>query len=274
MINYRKGKERYKVDEYGSLYIDRSKLDENQRPVIYIGGQMEHRCHVMEQSGFTGDPGHNMFTGSWFYDYSILKKDKSVFNSKRFGDNLIKALKVAGIDEADLITESYGGLIGAYATKSPVIHKVVAIHPPILGTPLANKSLIKAYFDRLDKQQKLVANIVMKVLDDRYGFEQENKSGIDSPEIQYAADLTKLLVVGSTIDPETEKNKVAQILYSIIYAISKEKSDGVVTFNTNAFKNLGISYLEEDEQLNHFDAGSKSNIEQAYIKTLSLKRKG
>ncbi len=268
MFNYRKGKQRYKVDEYGSLYIDHSKINGNERPIIYIGGQMEHRCHVLEQSGFTADPGHNMFTGSWFYDYPVFKNNKKEINFRNFGENLLKALKVSGLDDVDLITESYGGLIGAYATQSSSIHQVVSIHPPILGTPLADKTLLKSQLKNLDYKQKIVATIVKTILNDNYGFEQENKMGINNPELQYTADLTKLLVVGSNIDPKTEKNKVIKILYSIIYAISKEKSDGVVLFNPETFNKFGIKYLEEKENLSHFDAGSKEHIDAVYKKTL------
>ncbi len=45
MVDYKSGKTRYTPDNLGSLYLDESKLSDNERPVIYIGGQMEHRIH-------------------------------------------------------------------------------------------------------------------------------------------------------------------------------------------------------------------------------------
>lgn len=67
MINYRKGKERFKPNDLGSLYLKEGYDKENHN--IYIGGQLE-------QTGFTCDAGHNMFNGSWFYDYPYNEKLK------------------------------------------------------------------------------------------------------------------------------------------------------------------------------------------------------
>ena len=138
MIDYRKGKERFKPNVLGSLYVDRAKVQEGERPVIYIGGQMEHRCHVLEQTGKTGDPGHNMFSGSWFYDYPVFGYDKEAINAENFTANFLEARSMSGLDDIDLVTESFGGIIGAYASRDSRIHKVYAVHPPIKGTPLAN----------------------------------------------------------------------------------------------------------------------------------------
>lgn len=268
MLNYRDGKERIKADKYGSLYVDYNKISKNERPILYIGGQMEHRCHVLEQTGYTADPGHNMFSGSWFYDYSILEKDKSQFNTRNFGENLLAALEKAKIGDVDLVTESYGGLIGAYATKSPLIHKVVAIHPPILGTPLADKKMVEYAIKHLELEQRLIARIIRILIDNRYGFEQENSQGIYDKFLQDVADLTKLVVVGSSIDYEKEKNELVKKLYSLILQLTGKKSDGVVIFDTDDLSRLGISYIEEENHLSHFDAGSKENIEKAKVLTL------
>ncbi|HAB67428.1 MAG TPA: hypothetical protein DCE23_08685 [Firmicutes bacterium] len=268
MINYRKGKEKIKIDEYGSLYIDYDKINPNERPIIYIGGQMEHRCHILEQTGYTADPGHNMFDGSWFYDYSTLTKDKSNINVQNFTKNLLDALKQAHIGAVDLVTESYGGLIGAYASSSPLIHKVVAIHPPILGTPLANKKLIRYAIKQLEFEYKLLAHLINIILNDQYGFEQENKNGIYDSRIRDNTDLSKLIVVGSHIDYNTEKNELIKSLYKLILKLTNKQSDGVVIFEPSELQKLGITYIEEDTHLSHFDAGSKENIEKAKIKAL------
>ena len=111
MINYRQDKKRYKPNKLGSLYIDESKLNPNEQPVIYIGGQMEHRCHIAEQTGFTFDPGHNMFTGSWFYDYPLFSSEKGTFDVEGFTNNFLEGLKESGLEK--LIKASYSllGLI-------------------------------------------------------------------------------------------------------------------------------------------------------------------
>lgn len=268
MINYRRDKERYKVDQYGSLYVDYSKLKINERPTIYIGGQMEHRLHTLEQTGYTFDDCHNFFTGSWFYDYSVFKKQKENVNAINFGNNLLKAIEKSGLREVDLITDSYGGLVGAYATKSPLIHKVVAVHPPVLGSPLASKKAINKVLKTLNFQEYLIANIVKVILNENYGFQQENRLGIDSPTIAYYMDKAKMIIVGSNINPDTEKNVVAKTLYSIINTISGEITDGFVSFDEREFKKLGLNYVKENKNLNHFTAGSKENINMAYKRCL------
>lgn len=49
MFDYREGKERYIPNKLGSLYVNKSKLNDNERPVIYIGGQMEYRYLCQEK---------------------------------------------------------------------------------------------------------------------------------------------------------------------------------------------------------------------------------
>lgn len=269
MINYRKGKERYKVNELGSLYFDRENYDSSRRPVIYIGGQMEHRLHTLEQSGYTADEGHNMFDGSWFYDYSIFAKNKADFNSKNFGDNLLESLEEAGLDEVDLITESYGGMIGLYTTVSPRIHKVVAIHPPILGSPLANKDLLNQKYASLSREHRALSRIIDLLIDERYGFEQENSKGIYSTVFALEnIDLDKMVVVGSSINLETERNPLVRKTANLIQELAGKNSDGVVVFEPSELEKIGVKYYVEPESLNHFDAGSKENIEKAYVRVL------
>lgn len=72
MIDYRAGKEKYKPNVLGSLYVDSEKVKNGDRPIIYIGGQMEHRCHVLEQTGKTADVGHKRTRASIEYTPSIL----------------------------------------------------------------------------------------------------------------------------------------------------------------------------------------------------------
>lgn len=262
MYNYRENRELFKPNSLGSLYIDKE-IDKNKRPVIYIGGQMEHRFHVVEQTGFTLDPGHKMFDGSWFYDYSIIKGNKNDINCLNFANNLILALEEAKIGDVDLVTESCGGLIAAVASNSSIIHKVVAIHPSILGTPLANKDLLLEKLNELELQQKLIARIVRIIVNDNYGFQKDNARGINNPELRKLVDLSKLVVVGSSID-ETDKNNLAKSLRDLIYKVSGKQNDGVVIFEPQDLKKEGINYIVEEQKLNHFDAGSKENIEKAY----------
>ncbi len=256
MINYRKGKERFKPNELGSLYVEKDTLKGNERPVIYVGRQMEHRCHVLEQTGLTGDPGHNLFNGSWFYDYPVFKGNKNEINAQNMTANLLKALELANLGEVDLVTESFGGLIAAYASLSDRIHKIYAVHPPITGTPLANPEMLKKYEELFSKQEKLIRLILGKLINTDYGFERDNFNGADLGKV----DLNKLLVIGSSLDLKNEKNALAVKLYEMIMKVTGYKSDGVVVFDKDLFAKKGINYLEEAHGLNHFDAGSESHL--------------
>ncbi len=258
MINYRKGKKRIKVDNLGSLYLDLDKIKEI-KTTIYIGGQMEHRCHLIEQSGFTNDPGHNMFCGSWFYDYPIFTGEKSAMNAHSFCNNFLKSLEEADLGNVTIVTESFGGLIGALATKSDRVDQVIAIHPPIIGTPLAEISAYKSKKNLLTNYQKLLTKIISLITNPRYGFEQDNLKGVNLNEV----DLNKLLVVGSYLDLEHEPLKFLLDIYDIILKYTGFRSDGVVIFEPSEFDRLGINYIQEEQHNNHFVAGSPENINNA-----------
>lgn len=264
MINYRQGKKRYQPNDLGSLYIDESKLSLNEQPVIYIGGQMEHRFHTIEQMGITGDPGHNMFTGSWFYDYPLSTNNKHIYNAENFANNLIKALDEARLTNVVFITESFGGTIASYATKSDRVDKVIAIHPSILGTPLANPKYLEDYQQYFNAKQRAILMLLRLIVDSSYGFEQDNFNGLDLNRV----DLDKLLVVGSYIDRTKEKNKIILELDDMIQKVSANRSDGIVMFEPRQFEQLGIPYMMEDEHINHFQAGSKEHIAKVYQKIM------
>lgn len=259
MINYRQGKKRYKPNILGSLYIDETKLNNNERPIIYIGGQMEHRCHILEQTGYTADPGHNMFTGSWFYDYPLFSNDKASYNTANFTTNLLTALEEANLTDVALITESYGGLIAAEATKSDRIATVIAIHPPIIGTPLANPRYVAMYKKLLTNYQKLLLQGLKLLINPEYGFEIDNFKGADLTKV----DLDKLIVVGNYLDIPNEQNALLKETYQMIKIITGYHSDGVVAFDPEEFEHLGINYHLESKNNNHFAAGTKENIEEA-----------
>lgn len=123
----------------------------------------------------------------------------------------------------------------------------------------------------LEFQQKILAKIVRLVVNDNYGFQKDNAIGINNSEIRKLVDLSKIIVVGSSID-EIDKNNVAKSLYSLICKLLEKKSDGVVLFETEDLKKEGINYIVEEKKLNHFDAGSKENIENAYNLVLKMQK--
>lgn len=254
MIDYRKGRTRYKINNLGSLYIEENKKKDI--PTIFVGGQMEHRRHILEQTGFSPEVGYAMYD----YDYPITTKDKSIYNAINFSNNLLELLQEAGIKKVNLITESYGSTIGAYASKSERINKVVAVHPPILGTPLAWENLMEL---NLTKRQKIFAYLANVLVNSEYGFQKDNAKQTDLRRV----DLNKLIVVGSNLFRETEKS-ILKETYDIIFTISGMENDGVVIYNEEKFNKLGINYIREEKPTNHEDASHKEAIEKAYKLTL------
>ncbi len=266
MINYRKGKERYKPNELGSLYVNTSALDDNERPIIYIGGQMEYRLHIFEQTGITMDPGHNMFTGSWFYDYPIHSYDKSKINAEAFAQNFIKSLDLANLHEIDVITSSFGGIIAALASKDKRVHKIYAIHPPITGTPLANPSEMEKYKKLFTRYEKLLLKIIKRVVNTDYGFLRDSYNGVDLRKV----DLNKLIVIGSSLD-STKENGIALGLYNMIKTMTNLENDGVVVFDEKKFNKLGINYIKEETPTNHFNSCTEEAFYNAYSLSKMMK---
>lgn len=263
LVNFHKDKIRYKIDNLGSLYI--SKNWNSDIPTIFVGGQMEHFSQFIGQkSGLTKEPGYITFDGCFAYEYSINEKDKSIINAINFSNSLLRLLKESGIKRANLITESYGGTIGAYASKSKVIDTVVAVHPPVLGSPLAWENLLSF---NMTIRQKIFAFLANIVVDSRYGFQKDNSKIIDLRLV----DLNKFVVVGSNLDRQKDKNFIMKETYDVILAVAGMESDGVVIFNELEFNRLGINYIKEENPTNHEDASHKKAIEEAYNLTLNKK---
>ena len=264
MYNYKKNRKRYQSDDLGSLYIDESKLNNQEQPIIYIGGQMEHRLHVLEQSGYTLDAGTTMFTGTWAYEYPITTTYKSEYNGRNFARSLISSIEEANLEDVILLTESYGGTIASYATKSDRIHSVIAIHPAITGTPLASPSYMQRFKPIFTKKQNDLLEVASYIVDEDFGFQKENHNGI----LFHLVDLNKLLVVGSSINQQTEQNPLMKETADMIEKITGTQSDGITRFNTDELDRLGINYLVEDENVNHLQAATKEHIAKVYQKTI------
>ena len=264
MINYKKNRVRFKPNELGSLYLDMNKINDNERPVIYIGGQLEHRFHVIEGSGYTFDCGHDMFSGSWFYEYPLNYANKKDINAMNFSKNLLAALKEANIGDVDIVTDSHGGMIASYASKSDLVHQVIAIHPPCLGTPLARPR----DFDKIDKlltsYEKLLLRIIKKIVNRDYGFNDDNYKGLDFSKI----DFNKVLILSSSIDRLREKNKLVISFYDMIYKLTGKESDGVVIFDEDILNRIGVNYEKDDVGTSHLDAGSREYLERVITRKL------
>lgn len=209
---------------------------------------MEHRLHVLEQSRYTLDAGTTMFTGTWAYEYPITTTYKNEYNGRNFARSLIFSIEDANLEDVILLTESYGGTIASYATKSDRIHSVIAIHPAITGTPLASPSYMQRFKPIFTKKQNDLLEVTSYIVDEDFGFQKENHNGI----LFHLVDLNKLLVVGSSINQQTEQNP----LMNMIEKITGTQSDGITRFNKDELDRLGINYLVEDENVNHLQAAT------------------
>lgn len=266
MVNYKNGRMRYKNDCLGSLYFDWKHYSSINRPVIYIGGQMEHRLHLLEKTGFTFDASRAFFDGNWSYEYPTSNYIKSSINSINFAASLSGCIEKAGLTDVDIVTYSYGGLIGLSLTNYPFVHKVIAVHPPILGSPLVD---LKYDMHKFGFDQKIIATLISNIVNKEYGFQLENKDGIYNNNFSNV-NLSKYYVVGSGINYAEETNVLIRKTYEIIYFLTQKENDGIVLFSSNELKKLGIQCLVEDEWHNHFNGSKLENVGNAYV--LSLKK--
>lgn len=264
MINYKDNKIRYKTNELGSLYIDEEKLATQDQPIIYIGGQMEHRGHIIEQNGYTSDLNHNMYTGSWMYDYPTFSDHPNYFNALNFSRNLLIMLQEARLRDVILVTNGFGGMIAANASKSDLVDKIICVHPPFLGTPLANPDELEQYKHLFNLSQKFILKFLKHFISTRYGFQKDNYQGIDLRNVN----LDKLIVAGSCLDENSEKNKILLETYKMIRAVTGKRSDGVVIFEPEIYEKFGINYLQTEHHTNHFDSTNPQYVENIVKKVL------
>lgn len=258
MPNYLTGRSTYKTDKYGSLHIDEKEVKkDNRRPMIYIGGQMEHLGHVLERTGWTGDGNAVAFDGNYSFDYSVISSDKSCNDGEHFAQSLISCLREAKLGDVDLITNSYGGVVGGIAAKldGGRIHAVYANHPPITGTPYADPKNFELARKLLMKE-KFILGCMKLMVNARYGFQQDNLHGVLEK-----VDLNKLMVIGSAIDPELEKGFILT-LYNMLKDATGYENDGVVVFDSALFYEKGINYYVIDEPQSHFAASSPDSFKR------------
>jgi len=265
LINYRIGKKRYKINELGSLYINTSKVSNNEQPIIYVGGQMDHRGHVLEKSSYTNDIKHNLYTGSWMYEYPVFSNSKDQINAKNFSENLIASLREAKLSKVILLTHSHGGIVGSYASKSDLVEKVICVHSPLLGTPLANPNYFNSYKELLTKSQQLILKLMKVIVNSKYGFQQDNFYGLDLNQV----DLNKIIAVGNYLDLDSEQNKVMLETFELIRKVTGYRSDGVVIFEPSEFEIQGINYIQTPEAKNHINSIDSDFFENVLSRVLS-----
>ncbi len=113
--------------------------------------------------------------------------------------------------------------------------------------------------DFLTPQEKALLEKVDLLVDSDYGFEQNSFYGVDLKDV----DLNKLIVYGSSLDPDNEKGTVKK-LYDLIKKLTGCKNDGVVVFDEDLFDKKGINYIVEKQPHNHFESCTKEILNDVH----------
>lgn len=252
-------------DNIGRFYCVAPKDIEGKKPIVFINGQMEHHLQAMET--FTGATKNSCYQYSWYYmydpdihvpyiwvyDYPIYQGDKKLYDTSLFAKSLMEGLKEANLEDVDIMGQSVGGVIGMRAAISPRVEKTVAIHPPILSSPLANLELLREKKKYYTLKQKMILKFLGMIVDPAFGFQQENIKGyqdLDAKEIH-----EKSTIVGSSITG-LEKKDLAQILSDMIMKATGKESDGVVLWCKEQLQKMGFQVLEDPVPTSHFEIGN------------------
>lgn len=154
-------------------------------------------------------------------------------------------------------------LITPYNTQSVLASKVVAIHPPIIGTSLINQNYIKAYKQVVTKYQNLILNALKVFINPNYIFKQDDFDGIDLRKIK----LNKLLSISNYLDINQEQKELFKETYNMIKMITDFKHDGAVVFEIGELESFQKNSLQE-EQHNNQHKDSKENSQKIYNKVM------
>lgn len=247
----------------GNLYLYNSKIENSEQPIIYIGGQMERYSKIFEKNNFIPDR-NGRFTGYFAYDFLNVYPDKKSIKALNFSKDLVDTLKQAGLSNAILVAQGYGGLIASYASQSDLIKKVICIHSPVIGTPLSRPEYMEYYREILTEDQKLILDHLKKVIDFNYGFQKDLFDGFDF----YEADMSKVVVVGNHLDSSKEQNGILRDTHDIIKKITGLENDGVIIFDPYEFDRKRINYVKTEGNVNHFESNSSAYIEDSLKRVL------
>lgn len=266
----------YKVGEKDSL---------DKKTVIFINGQMDHRLQAIETA--TNATKSSCFQYSWYYqydssvhtpyiwvyDYPIYKGNKGSYNSKTFTQSLLNAINEYNLENIDIMGESVGAVIGMRASLSDRVDKVVAIHPPILSSPLANPYILydKTLFKRINWQQKAILLALRFIVDSEFGFQKENAFGYT--DIEANCNLEKVKVTGSSIYGSSKINSLEKALSDFIYQISSSPNDGVIIWNAEELRKRGFKVVEDEKPVSHLQLGNNFEYTNNLYKKLILENK-
>lgn len=246
-------------DGIGRFYCVGAKDSLDKKPIVFINGQMDHRLQAMET--FTNATKSSCYQYSWYYqydqevhtpyiwvyDYPIYQGNKEKYDSYLFTSSLLNAIANCGLENVDIMGQSVGGIMGMRASTSSSVDRVVAVHPPILSSPLANKELIRSLY--LDWKRKILALGLDLLVDDQFGFQKENASGYSVLERE--VDLHKIKVVGSSIYGMSHLSGIERYFSDFVYYLTGKENDGVICWDKKELEERGFAVVEDEQPVSH-----------------------
>lgn len=254
---------------------------DNLDPIIFIEGQMGCFTQYLEnkfaknkdtcyqyQNYFEYDDEINT-PYIFLYDYPIDSNNKGFITNDLFAKALIVALKILNLENVTIMGISNGGMIGALASNSDRVSKVIALHAPIFGVPLLQRDKLDLIKKEMYLPERFIYDLSKLYINNKFGFMQENEKGFSN--LQDICDLDKITFTNSDIVDELSKNKLANYLAYMNYLLLGLRSDGIVTFDKERAQKEGINFIEE-KGISHFELGTPDYTNTYYEKLVRIKK--
>lgn len=263
----------------GDLYSCYSVGEEANKPIIFIRDQITNRFHP---AGFpyglnfkllSNDVSNNYYDECsqkpyvWVYKYLNKLSDREAHNVCNNSRSLMIALEESKIKDADIVGEGLGGVIGILSSYSSRVDRIVALHPPILSSPLGNIDLLKRKANTY--QRKLVLMALKRIIDDTYGYSYDSLKGFR--DLSSKGHLKKVKVVGSSIVGNPSISNLDKILSDYIYDCTGVGNDGVVLWDANRLSEMGFLVQEDEEPISHIEMLRNPEYKKDISKKLILK---
>lgn len=268
-------------DSVGRFYLVGEATKTDRKPIIFINDQLEHRLQAFETATNITKNSCFRYRGTyeyddkvhtpyiWVYDYPIHDGHKGIYSTELFTTSLCEAIKNSQLDNVDIMGIGVGGIIGIQASSSTLVDRVVAIHPPILSSPLANNELF--IWKYLNWKHRMTAVALNLIIDSEFAFQLENGTGFKS--LEHEADLDKVKVVGSSIYGLSKLSGIEKELSELVYLFSGLPNDGIVCFEPERLMRRGFDVIVDKEPVSHLKLANNTDYTNDIYKELLLRKK-
>ena len=263
----------------GDLYSCYSELEEKNKPLLFIRDHITTGFHPaaiaygLNKKLTVNDICFNHYDEFihkpyiWVYNYAKSYSSKDYHKASNFAKSLLVSLELNKIGNVDILGEGLGGIVAMYASLSSKVDKVLAIHPPILGAPIADIDLLREKAKTF--RQRLILMALNQIIDSCYGYNIENMNGYS--DINKRCRLEKIKVVGSSIVGYEKNNNLEQLLSELIYDCTGIGNDGVSLWDQEMLTRMGFDVVNDDVPVSHFKMLKNSDYEKEQYKRLILK---